>query len=93
MDLTCEGEFWTQLARFSLNVETFRRVLDSTGEGEYSPSLELHQGDGLPKVSPGLSMPNPSTPCGRATPEMALQLFFGGSPPAGQAACGHLLPL
>jgi hypothetical protein len=28
------GKFWTQPVRFSLNVETFRRVLDSTGEGE-----------------------------------------------------------
>jgi hypothetical protein len=28
-------------------------------------------GHGLPKSSPGLVMPNPSTPCGRATPETA----------------------
>jgi hypothetical protein len=29
-------------------------------------------GHGLPKVSPGPTMPEPSTPCGRATPETAL---------------------
>jgi hypothetical protein len=32
-------------------------------------------GYGLPKVSLGPTMPNPSTPCGRATPETALQPF------------------
>jgi hypothetical protein len=32
---------------------------------------------GLPKVSPRLTMPNPSTPCGRATPQTALRLFGG----------------
>jgi hypothetical protein len=30
---------------------------------------------GLPKVSPGPTMPNPSTPCGRATREIALRPF------------------
>jgi len=34
-------------------------------------------GQGLPKVSHGLTMPNLSTPCGRATPEIALRLFQG----------------
>jgi hypothetical protein len=29
-------------------------------------------GHGIPKVSPGPAMPDPSTPCGRATAEMAL---------------------
>jgi hypothetical protein len=33
---------------------------------------------GLPKVSPGPAMPYPSTPCGRATLETALQLFLVG---------------
>jgi hypothetical protein len=33
--------------------------------------------DGLPKVPPGPTMPNPSTPCGQAIPETALQLFLG----------------
>jgi hypothetical protein len=28
-------------------------------------------GHGLPKVLPGPAMPNPSTPCGQATPETA----------------------
>jgi hypothetical protein len=32
---------------------------------------------GLPKVSYGPAMPNPYTPCGRATPQMALRLFGG----------------
>jgi hypothetical protein len=32
---------------------------------------------GLPKVSPRPNMPNPSMPCKRATPEMALQQFQG----------------
>jgi hypothetical protein len=32
---------------------------------------------GLPKFSPGSAMPDPSTPCGRATPQTALQLFLG----------------
>jgi hypothetical protein len=31
---------------------------------------------GLPKVSPGPAMPDPSTPCGRATPETALHQFL-----------------
>jgi hypothetical protein len=30
---------------------------------------------GLPKVSSGPALPNPSTPCGRATPETALRPF------------------
>jgi hypothetical protein len=34
-------------------------------------------GHGLPKVSPGLAMPNPSTLCRLATPETALRLFIG----------------
>jgi hypothetical protein len=34
-------------------------------------------GHGLPKVSPGPAMPDPSTSCGRATPEKALRLFQG----------------
>jgi hypothetical protein len=32
---------------------------------------------GLPKVSPGPAMPNSFKPCGRATPETALQPFLG----------------
>jgi hypothetical protein len=32
---------------------------------------------GLPKVSPGPTMPNPSTPCGRATPKTASWPFLG----------------
>jgi hypothetical protein len=31
------------------------------------------RGHGLPKVSPGPALPYPSSPCGRATPEMALR--------------------
>jgi hypothetical protein len=34
-------------------------------------------GHGLFHVSPGPAMPNPSMPCGWATPETALQLFLG----------------
>jgi hypothetical protein len=34
-------------------------------------------GHGLPKVSLGPVMPDPSTPCGRPTPETALQQFLG----------------
>jgi hypothetical protein len=34
-------------------------------------------GHGLPKVSLRPAMPNPSTPCGRASPETALWLFQG----------------
>jgi hypothetical protein len=33
--------------------------------------------DGLPKVSPGPAMPNPSTPCRQSTPEKAIQPFLG----------------
>jgi hypothetical protein len=40
---------------------------------------------GLPKVSPQPAMPDPYTPCGRATPQTAVR-------PAGRAACGRLLP-
>jgi hypothetical protein len=47
-------------------------------------------GHGLPKFHPGL--PCPSMPCGRATPEMALQ-FFQGWPPTGWPVCSCLLPL
>jgi hypothetical protein len=32
---------------------------------------------GLPKVSPGPAMPDPSTPCRLAMPEMARWLFLG----------------
>jgi hypothetical protein len=34
-------------------------------------------GHGLPKVSPRPDMPYPFTPCRRAIPETALQLFWG----------------
>jgi hypothetical protein len=34
-------------------------------------------GRGLPKVSSGLAIPDPSMPCGRATPETNFQLFLG----------------
>jgi hypothetical protein len=34
-------------------------------------------GHGLPKVSPGPAMPDPSTPCRRASPETALRSFQG----------------
>jgi hypothetical protein len=34
-------------------------------------------GHGLPKVSPRPTMPDPSMPCRRATPETTLQLFLG----------------
>jgi hypothetical protein len=34
-------------------------------------------GHGLSKVSPGPAIPNPSTPCGQATPETALRPFRG----------------
>jgi hypothetical protein len=34
-------------------------------------------GHGLPKVSPGPASPDPSTPCGRATPLIGLRLFQG----------------
>jgi hypothetical protein len=36
-------------------------------------------------------MPDPYAPCGQATPQTALWPF-GGSPLAGRAACGRLLP-
>jgi hypothetical protein len=39
-------------------------------------------GHGLPKVSPGSAMPDPSMPCGRATRKIALQLFWGVLRPA-----------
>jgi hypothetical protein len=32
---------------------------------------------GFPKVSPGPSLPDPSTPCGRSIPETTLQTFLG----------------
>jgi hypothetical protein len=46
-------------------------------------------GHGLPGVSLGPAMRNPSMPWGR--PPLALQPFQG-SPPAVWAACDHLLP-
>jgi hypothetical protein len=53
-------------------------------EGGRRTRQEFHPG------SPG---PDPSTPCGRATPETASRPFFRGGRPAGQAACGRLVPL
>jgi hypothetical protein len=51
-------------------------------------------GHGLFKVLPGPAMPYPSTPCGRATPEMALRPFHGWpTHRAGQVACGRLPPI
>jgi hypothetical protein len=38
-------------------------------------------GHGLPKVSPEPAMPNPSTPCERATPETAIFYPFEHSTP------------
>jgi hypothetical protein len=47
--------------------------------------------DGLPKVSLGPALPDPSMPCGQDTPETALWPFWGWS--ASRAGtCGHLLP-
>jgi hypothetical protein len=43
----------------------------------------------IPKVLSGPAMPNPSTPCRRATPEIALQPFQG-RPPTRWLSCGHL---
>jgi hypothetical protein len=40
-------------------------------------------GHGLPKVSHGPAMPNPSTPFGRATPEIALRSVSGVTHPQG----------
>jgi len=47
---------------------------------------------GLLKVSLGLAMPNPSMPCGRATPKNGPYGCFGGGLPAGLVACVCLLP-
>jgi hypothetical protein len=49
-------------------------------------------GHGLPKALPGPAMPNPLHPAGRP-PMKQPQGSFRGSPLAGQAAYGHLLPL
>jgi hypothetical protein len=38
-------------------------------------------------------MPYPSTPCGRATPETALQPFQGGQPAAVFYSFGHPTPM
>jgi hypothetical protein len=43
-------------------------------------------GHGLPKVLPGPAMPCSSTPCGRATPETALQPFQEWPAPKGRSA-------
>jgi hypothetical protein len=62
------------------------------GLGVWQLARDGHQ---LPKVSPRPAKPYPSTPCGRTTPKMALQLFqpFRGGPPARPAACSRLLAL
>jgi hypothetical protein len=52
------------------------------------PTRMTRGGHGLSEVSPGPAMPDPSKPCGRATPETTLQLFQVW--PAGQA--GGLWP-
>jgi hypothetical protein len=52
-------------------------------------------GLGLPKVSPGLAMPDPSMPCGRATPEKAISgvaRLLGGRPAAVFYPFGHPAP-
>jgi hypothetical protein len=41
---------------------------------------------GLPKVSPELAMPNPSTPCRRATPKTAVFYPLGYPMPYGPAS-------
>jgi hypothetical protein len=52
---------------------------DVTGMTAQSPidGCMAWGGHGLLKVSPGLAMPDPSTPCGRAIPETALWPFQG----------------
>jgi hypothetical protein len=52
---------------------------------------------GLPKVSCGPAVPDPYTPCGRATPQTALRLFGvarpqGGWPPAVFFPLGYPFP-
>jgi hypothetical protein len=49
-------------------------------------------GHGLPIVSPGLAMPDPSMPCGRATPGTALWPLQGGQPAAVFYPFGHPTP-
>jgi hypothetical protein len=49
-------------------------------------------GHGLPKVSPRPARLNPFTPLGGPHLKRPHNHFRGG-PPAGQAACGHLLPI
>jgi hypothetical protein len=44
-------------------------------EGLCANGRKAGGGHGLPKISPKLAMPYTSTPCGRATPETALQSF------------------
>jgi hypothetical protein len=46
-------------------------------------------GHKLSKISLGPTMLDPSTPCGQANPEMALQPFRAG---VGQLACSRFLP-
>jgi hypothetical protein len=49
-------------------------------------------GHGLPKVSPGPAMPDPSTPWGRATPEKPLRPFKGVALPQGGRPAAVFFP-
>jgi hypothetical protein len=54
-----------------------RRTLMVQVETDFDQSLMARGIHGVPKVSPGPAMLDPSTPCERATPETALRLFLG----------------
>jgi hypothetical protein len=63
--------------------------LASSAESGFRHGRMARGGHELHKVLPGSALPYPSTPCGRATPEMA----FRDGPPLRPAACSRLQPL
>jgi hypothetical protein len=68
------GEYgMEQESCFGQRVAVGRRC-SGVGLGDSRMARGIH---GLPKVSPKLTMPNLFTPCGRAIPQTALQLFWG----------------
>jgi hypothetical protein len=48
---------------------------------------------GIPKVSPGPAMPNPYTPCGRATPPNCLMAVWEVAHPQGERPAAVFFPL
>jgi hypothetical protein len=79
----CKSPFINQRA-FNTDVTILAPLALKLAWKQQLPNIGVGEGlAGLPKVSPGPAMPDPSRPCGRVTPETAIVYPFGHPTPSG----------